>query len=376
MIKAAGIDSGTRSVDIFAFEEDGKILLDEAIPREIVTKDPKVVIDKIREAEKEYGEFDAIAVSSGYGIPLKRAQEAKDEEIALATFISEKERGHRIFGLRKLLTLFRDSNFKAYFIPGAIHLPTIPKFRKVNKIDMGTSDKVFSVVLAVKDQAERLKISFSETSFILIEIGFAYTSAISVKNGKIVDAMAGTASFPSFLGGGFMDSELAYAIANSSEFTKDLLFYGGVLEYAGIDRSKVELEDFVKNKGDAYEMFLESIVKDVAALLPSNIPREVLLSGRFSRIQEFFKDVKDKMMEFFKDLGIKVEVVKLSCRARVAKEAAEGAAVLANGLAGGKYREIVEVLELKKSSGKIFDNIYLPQKIKDSLKIYEKLVVS
>ena len=69
---------------------------------------------------------------------------------------------------------------------------------------MGTSDKVLSVVLAVKDQAERLKIPYDKTSLILVEVGFGYTSAIAVKNGQIIDAMAGTAGFPSFLGSGFL----------------------------------------------------------------------------------------------------------------------------------------------------------------------------
>ncbi|MCS7121472.1 MAG: DUF1464 family protein [Archaeoglobaceae archaeon] len=373
MIRAAGIDSGTKSLDIFAFEEDGKILLDESIPREIITKNPEIVVEKLMEAEETYGKFHAIAVSSGYGIPLKRAQDAKDYEIALATFVSEEDvkRKLRIIGLRRLLMLFRESNFNAYFIPGVIHLPTVPKFRKVNKVDMGTSDKVFSVVLAIKDQAERLNLKLHETSLFLVEIGFAYTSVIAVKKGKIVDAMAGTAGFPSFLGLGFMDSELAYAIANVSEVSKNLLFCGGAADFAGT----TDIEEFVKKKGEAYEMFLESVVKDIASLLPSTIPREILLSGRFSRIPDFFKDLREKILDFFKDLGIKVEVVKLKCSAKVAKEAAEGAAVLANGLAGGKYKEIVEVLELRKSEGKIFDHVYLPQKIKEKLKIYESLLV-
>ena len=82
---------------------------------------------------------------------------------------------------------------------------------------MGTSDKVLSVVLAVKDQAERLSIPYNQTSFILVEVGFGYTSAMAVKDGQIVDAMAGTAGFPSFLGMGFLDSEVAYAIANATD---------------------------------------------------------------------------------------------------------------------------------------------------------------
>ena len=371
MVKAAGIDSGTKSVDIYAFDDStGEILIDEAIPRDLVTKDPSIVIEKIREAEERFGSFDSIAVASGYGIPLKRAQEASDEEIALATFVSDEDvaRGHRILGLRKILLMFRDSRFNAYFVPGVIQLPTVPRYRKVNKIDMGTSDKVFSVVLAIKDQAERLGIGFEETSFILVEIGYAYTSAIAVENGKIVDAMAGTAGFTSFLGLGFMDSELAYAISNISKMPRELLFRGGVADYAGTR----DIEEFIKAKGEAYHLFIESIVKDIAALLPSIIPREIILSGRFTRIPEFFDDVKKSIKEFFSKLNLEIDVVKLQTRARVAKEAAEGAAVLANSLAGGKYKDIAEVLGIRNSSGTIFDYVCLP--LKDELiNTYKKL---
>ena len=159
---------------------------------------------------------------------LKRAKEATDEEIAEATFVTEADvkRRLRIIGLRELMVWFRNADdLNTYFTQGVIHLKTVPRYRKVNKIDMGTSDKVLSVVLAVKDQAERLQIPYDQTSFILLEVGFGYTSAMAVQNGQIVDAMAGTAGFPSFLGMGFLDSEVAYAVANTTkDFSKQLLF--------------------------------------------------------------------------------------------------------------------------------------------------------
>ncbi|MET1123645.1 MAG: DUF1464 family protein [Archaeoglobaceae archaeon] len=374
MVRAAGIDSGTRSVDIFAFDEERGVILDEAIPRDVVTENPKVVIDRLKAAEKEFGKFDAVVVSSGYGIPLKRVQEASDAEIALATFVSESDvkRRHRILGLRRLMTLFRESDFNAYFTPGVIQLPTVPERRKLNRIDMGTSDKLYSVALAVKDQAERLGRRFDETSFILVEVGFAYTSAIAVSNGKVVDAMAGTSGFPSYLGSGFIDGELAYAIANCCEFSKTLLFSGGAADFAGIDPFQTPIESFVRS-GEGYELMIESIVKDVASLLPSLLPEEVVLSGRFSRIPEFFEDAKAAIEEFFSKLGCSVKVLRLRCSAKVAKEAAEGAAVIANGLAGGRYAELVDCLEIRKSRGSIFDHVRIPA---GDFKVFERLILS
>ncbi len=90
-----------------------------------------------------------------------------------------------------------------------------------------------------------------------------------------------------------MDSEVAYAIANATDdFSKQLLFAGGVSSFAGIDPSK-PLEEFIKNAKtnpqvkEGYDLMLESIIKDVASLLPSVKPKEIILSGRFVRISEF-----------------------------------------------------------------------------------------
>ena len=205
-------------------------------------------------------------------------------------------------------------DLNAFFTQGVIHLTTVPKYRKANRIDMGTSDKVLSVVLAVKDQAKRLNITYSQTSFILVEVGFGYTSAMAVKDGQIVDAMAGTAGFPSFLGSGFFDSEVAYAISNvTDDFSKQMLFAGGVASYAKVDTSK-PLEEFVQNtKNNAnfkegLEMMIESVVKDVASLLPSTMPREIILSGRFIRIPQFLSALNRKFADFFKNIKVKMDI--------------------------------------------------------------------
>ena len=271
------------------------------------------------------------------------------------------------------------SDLTTYFTQGVIHLKTVPRYRKVNKIDMGTSDKVLSVVLAVKDQAERLQIPYSQTSFILLEVGFGYTSAMGVQNGQIVDAMAGTAGFPSFLGMGFLDSEVAYAVANVTEdFSKQLLFAGGVASFAGIDPSK-PLEEFVKNARtdpqakEGYKLMLESITKDVSSLLPSVKPKEIILSGRFTRIPEFLVAMKEKLSRFFAGTGLKIDISVLDGKAAVTKQAAEGAAVFANGLAGGKYKQLVDTMGLRESEGTVFSNLYLGKDIAEGLKVFKKL---
>ena len=111
---------------------------------------------------------------------FKKHRDASYADIALATFVTEAdvERKLKIVGLREAMKMMKTAeDLEVWFTPSVVHLTTVPKYRKANKIDMGTSDKVLSAVLAVKNQAERLKIRYDETNFILLEIGFAYTSA-------------------------------------------------------------------------------------------------------------------------------------------------------------------------------------------------------
>ena len=66
------------------------------------------------------------------------------------------------------------------FGPGAIHLPTVPEYRKWNRIDLGTADKVASAALCIVDQASRLGLAYEETSFIMLELGGAFSAALAI----------------------------------------------------------------------------------------------------------------------------------------------------------------------------------------------------
>ncbi|WP_456367231.1 DUF1464 family protein [Thermococcus sp.] len=383
MVKAVGIDSGTKSMDVFGFDDEtGEIIVDVSVDRNLVTENPGIIVNLLRKVQGEHGKIDAIVGPCGYGMPLKPAREVTDEEIALATFITEADvrRRLKIVGLRELMLLLREAkDLNVYFTPGVIHLSTVPEWRKANRIDLGTADKVFTVALAMVREAERKNIPYFETNLIAVEVGFAYTSAMAVKNGQIVDAMAGTAGFPGYLGMGFMDGELAYALANALEdFGKMVLFQGGASYIAGIDPFSLSPEEFVKlaredeNVMKGYKAMIEAIVKDVFALLPSAKPESIYLSGRFSRVPEFFRDVKGALKEAFESYGFSVEVLKLESRAK-AKEAAEGSAIIANGIAGGKYKDLVETLRLRESSGSIFDWVKIKEK--EKLRIFERLIL-
>jgi predicted butyrate kinase (DUF1464 family) len=190
--------------------------------------------------------------------------------------------------------------------------------------------------------------------------------------------MAGTAGFPSFSGMGFLDGELVYGLANTVEdFSKLMLFAGGAAAVAGFDTSK-PIEEFIngaktsKKIRAGLNLMLESIVKDVASLLPSVKPREIILSGRFTNIPEFNAMVEKRLEAFFGEIGSKIDVVKVHGNAKIAKGAAEGAAIFANGIAHGKYEGIVNVMKLRESKGGIFDHLHLDGKTRKQLDIFKK----
>jgi len=98
---------------------------------------------------------------------------------------------------------------------------------------------------------------------------------------------------------------------------------------------------------------LESIVKGVAAIkVAVDKPREILLSGRLSGIPEIAETLAGKLSQF----GV---VRKVRRQASVAKEAAEGAYIIGEGLLGGKYKGIVDCLELRGAKDTMFDYIQI-----------------
>ncbi|MCE4625546.1 MAG: DUF1464 family protein [Desulfurococcales archaeon] len=365
MVKAAGVDPGTGSMDILGFDEDGmKVILDVAIPRTEVTRNPSIIIRILEQSHKVH-RLDAIVTPSGYGMPLKRAQEAEDWEIREATFIhcDDYRRRLQIVGLRELMFRFRESGLPAWFTPGGVHLPTIPYYRKSNKIDMGTADKIFTIAASLAREKDEFGVEPGDIDIIVIEAGKAYNSVMLVSGGELVDAIAGTAGFWGFMGAGHMDSELAYALAAvKPRFSKALLFRGGVSTLTGIGDLQ-ELADRLQ-AGDtrallAVRILSESITKAVAALaIANNVrPRRVYVSGRIFRVDPIASHIVTELRKTARHLPGTPKVVRPMRLGLKTKEAATGAALIANGLAGGKYSWIVDSLRLREAKGSIFDTV-------------------
>src|SRR5437763_3329141 len=145
MPRVAGCDPGTSSLDILAIE-DGRVVAQVRLEPDELRADPTIPVQWLREE----GPFDLVAGPSGYGLPLVRAADCTDAQLALMSLVRPDERGARgVGGFSATVRALRDSGLPVVFLPGVIHLSTVPAHRKVNKVDLGTADKLCVAALAL-----------------------------------------------------------------------------------------------------------------------------------------------------------------------------------------------------------------------------------
>jgi predicted butyrate kinase (DUF1464 family) len=373
MPRVVGIDPGTVSFDVLGLE-DGDAFLERSVPTPEVARHPETLVGVLQAALP----LDLIAGPSGYGLPLAPIEAVGERELKLLCLArpgegSTRSRIHSggaagrvrggaaqhppaqhaspIGGLRTLVRLLRETRLPVIFTPGVIHLPTVPAHRKVNRIDLGTADKVCAAAAAIEEQSRWLDVPYAETSFVLAELGGAFTAVLSVEGGRIVGGQGGSSGPLGYLACGALDGEVACLLG---AVRKETVFSGGVAFVAGDPGATPEALALRQDEAWplARDAFVESLVRAVAAELAAvSRAREILLSGRLSRIPGFREPVVAALSRWGPvrclDVGTKV------------KEAARGAALIADGLAGGRYRELVEVMRLREARGTVLDRLYL-----------------
>lgn len=262
-MRTLGIDPGTVSFDLCCLDEDGGIVLDQSIPSPELANDPSALIRAVQACMP----FDLAAGPSGYGVPLLKGAEIGEREMALMMLVRPDEQGKKVGvgGLSKLIRDLIATGVPLVFTPGVIHLPTVPLHRKANRVDMGTADKVCSVAAAIVDQAQHLNIAYNQTSFIMLELGGAFSAGIAVEGGHIVDGMGGSSGPMGFHAGGAMDGELAYLLGDG--VTKNTIFSGGASDIAGA-ASAIPFDQWINHPrlSVAWQAWLESVVKSAFAL--------------------------------------------------------------------------------------------------------------
>jgi len=323
-MRVVGIDPGTYSFDLFGMEKNREIIVDESIKSENIFKNPYILIERLENLMP----LDIIVGPSGYGIPLKSIKDITEADIGKMIPLDTKAAVNE--GIKNVLLEMKKRGMPVYFTPGVIYLKTVPSYRKWNKFDMGTADKVCCAALGIKDQSERLNISFFETSFIYVEVGYGFTAVMGVENGKIVDGIGGTNGSMGFLACGGMDAEIAIRL--KPPLTQDIVFRGGLRDFVG---KKIEPGDLKKFK-EAIILLGESIEKDVVSMLVSvPHPAEIILSGRLIG----YDFVRRELINRLKKYGKVIRVRKLS---NITKEAACGAYIVGEGLLEGKYCDLIE----------------------------------
>jgi predicted butyrate kinase (DUF1464 family) len=325
MPRVIGIDPGTLSIDVCGLA-DGRLTLDYSVPTSDAVADPAAFVAML----KADGPVDLIAGPSGYGLPLTRGTDLTDDDLRLA-FLSAPGEPGGIGGLAALARSLAASGLPVVFTPGVIHLPTVPEHRKVNRVDLGTADKVCAVALAMVEQMTRRGCVATDVSLILVELGGAFTAAMAIAGGCIVDGMGGTSGPIGRRAAGALDGEVAFLAGTVS---KAMLFSGGV-------------QSLPETVG--HDAYVEGVAKAVAALTVSvPNPYEVVLSGRMALDDGIAIDAA-------KRLAAVAPVRRLAGFARKAKHSAQGAALIADGLAGGAHRALVEALALREARGTALD---------------------
>ncbi|MBN1801912.1 MAG: DUF1464 family protein [Candidatus Lokiarchaeota archaeon] len=355
-MRVLGIDPGTKSWDFYGLDfskEKEKIILDASIPSAELIQKPEKVISLLNSV----GSIDLMVAPSGFGLPLKRVEDLTEKDLFLTLLKFDSKYKDKLLGLGDVLRLIKSAGFSAMIVPGVKHLPTVPRYRKVNKVDMGTADKLCTAVVGIRDQMQRDKKLPQETNFIMIEVGYGFTAVLAVENGQIIDGIGGS-NIMGFRACGSLDGELAYLIKN---IEKKNIYRGGVAYIAGYADMGLKEIALLAEKDDqtkmALDAYISSVKKSVYAIASSFSSKdkitEILLAGRGAEIQY----LRENIVSSLKDIA---SARLMSSYSQIAKRAAQGAAFIANGLLGGNLKAITANLQLKEASGSILDDIFIP----------------
>lgn len=360
MPRVVGIDPGTVSIDLCGLD-GGRVFLDQSLPTADALADPSPLLELLADQHRA-APLDLVAGPSGYGLPLIPAREVTANQLRLAYLAAEGEPG----GIGGLGTLIRRiarmrPAVPVVLTPGVIHLASVPPHRKVNRVDMGTADKVCACALAVREEAGRRRCHERDVSLILLELGGAFTAALAVEEGQIVDGCGGTSGPLGARAAGALDGEVAFL---AGTMTKEALFRGGVATIAGVPDASVEsvlAAPGTPREALARAAYLESVVKSAAALLVA-APRAdvVVLSGRLAHVGGVADEIARRLGELRAAGRLPPLMVRtLAGFTPVAKAAAQGAALIADGLAGGRASTLVGALGLRAAAGSALDHLYV-----------------
>jgi predicted butyrate kinase (DUF1464 family) len=345
MPRVAGVDPGTVSFDLCVLQ-DGEPVVEQVFQTGSLSHDSAPLL----EALARHGPYELVYGPSGYGLPLVAAADVSERALSEMVLVraDEARADTGVGGLRSLLRALVDSGLPVVFGPGVIHLPSVPAYRKYNRIDIGTADKVCAAACAIVDQSTRRAIAPHQTALVLLELGGAFTAALAIAGGQIVDGIGGSSGPLGARAVGALDGELAYLLA--PQLRKHTLFTGGALDPEGALRGD-ELARLWSSErhADGWTALLEAAAKAVRALQVSvPDPSEIVVSGRLARLPELVAALASSLGD--------IAPVRALAPGR-ASAAAHGGALLADALTGGRHAALAQALRLRECSGTALDHL-------------------
>ncbi len=345
MPRVAGVDPGTVSFDLCVLQ-DGEPVVEQVFETGPLSEDSGPLL----EALDRHGPYNLVYGPSGYGLPLVAGADVGERELAEMVLVrpDEARTDTGVGGMRSLLRALAQSGLPIVFGPAVIHLPSVPRHRKYNRIDLGTADKVCAAAHAIVDQSVRRAIPLGETAMVLLELGGAFTAALAIADGQIVDGLGGSSGPPGVRAAGALDGELAYLLGPA--LRKQTLFTGGAVDPTGA----LQLSDLAAlwsspEHTEGWTALLEAVAKAVRALLVSvPAPLEIVVSGRLARVPDLVAALDSSLG----DIGPVIALVPGRASA-----AAHGGALLADALAGGRNAVLADVLKLRESCGTALDHL-------------------
>ncbi len=347
-MRILGIDPGTVSFDLCLLADD-RLEYEDSIPSSAVAERPEELAKKCLALRP-----DAIIAPSGYGLPNRHFRDLIPREMFELTLVREGENVPVLDGMKRFFSIVKEGDMDILFVPGIIQLPTVPRWRKFNKIDMGTADKMCIGALSVATVSRKKGVAYSAINHIVVEMGGGYNALITVQKGRIINGIGGTLfPGPGFINAGAMDGEVAYLLGG---FPKTLLFQGGASYLAS--RNGISIPDFRRDAyPDAFNAFVEGVTSAVCSQQSVLDTREVYLSGRLTRYESIYSPLKRRL----KKLGYDVD--RLPTLSERSKAAAQGYALVGNGLYGGSYMKLVKHMMIDKAEGSVIDHVYWRERI-------------
>jgi len=218
----AGIDAGSQTFGYAILDKGLRITALREFTSYYVQRNPKELINEVLKYKPI-----SIALPSGHGICGKDFNSLSQEDLAFSLIANPNAEGP-LRNFLRLAKLYKHLNVLT--IPSVIQLKSIPKYRKYNKIDMGTSDKVASAIAVIHYVSSSLRIEPKEVNAILLELGSYFSSILVIKNGKIVNSYSGTSGLKGFMCPGPIDGEVAYLFSKYYKITKKTIYEKGKID--------------------------------------------------------------------------------------------------------------------------------------------------